>query len=139
MNRYKNSGFTLIEVMITVAIVGILAAVALPAYSDYIKRGNIPEATTNLASMRVKLEQYYQDNRNYGVAGAACGVPNPTGKNFTYACTTGATDQSYIVTATGNSGMSGFSYTINEAGVRGSTAWGVTSTTCWITKKGGEC
>ena len=64
--RLPASGFTLIEVMITVAIVAILGSIALPAYFDYVRRGQLPEAFSNLADYRVKMEQYYQDNRNYG-------------------------------------------------------------------------
>jgi type IV pilus assembly protein PilE len=137
----RECGFTLIELMIAVAVVGILTAVAIPAYSDYLRRGKIPEATSTLASMRVKLEQYFQDNRNYGSSAAACGVANPTGNNFTFTCNwgAGATNQSYLLTATGVGSMAGFSYTIDQGGLQGSTAWGTTSTSCWITKKGGSC
>lgn len=137
----RHSGFTLIELMVTIAIIGILAAIAVPAYSDYVMRGNIPEATTGLASMRVRLEQYYQDNRDYGSTNAGCGVANPNaGRNFDIRCVSAdGTNQTYLLTATGRGSMNGFSYTINQSGTQGSTAWGVTSTTCWITKKGEVC
>lgn len=140
----RTAGFTLIEVMITVAIVGILAAVAIPAYSDYVTRGKIPEATSALAGMRINLEQYYQDNRSYASAAGGCGVASPSSQNFTYACNLGATDQSYTVTATGvaGRGMDGFVYTINHAGARTSTMstkWGGATANCWVTQKGGGC
>ncbi len=48
-----NAGFTLIELMIAVAVVAILAAVALPSYQDYVRRGNIPEATSALGQGRI--------------------------------------------------------------------------------------
>src|SRR5690606_39756693 len=83
--RYK-SGFTLIEVMITVVIISILASVALPAYTDYVTRGKIPEATNGLASMRIQLEQYYQDNRTYEDDGKCGGIKDPSEKDFTFAC-----------------------------------------------------
>ena len=140
----RAAGFTLIELMITVAIIGILAAIAVPAYSDYITRGKIPEATSALASMRINLEQFYQDNRSYASAAGGCGVANPSSQNFTYACALGATDQSYAVTATGvaNRGMDGFVYTIDQAGARTSTMstkWGGATANCWVTQKGGGC
>lgn len=58
--------------MIAVAIIGILAAVALPAYNDYVRRGQLPEAFNALSDCRTKMEQYYQDNRNYGSSATAC-------------------------------------------------------------------
>ena len=53
-------GFTLIEVMITVAVIAILAAVALPNYVEYVTRSRLVEAKTNLSDMRTRLEQYYK-------------------------------------------------------------------------------
>lgn len=142
----RNRGFTLIEVMITVVIISILAAVALPAYTDYVTRGKIPEATNGLATMRIQLEQFYQDNRNYGDA-PACGVPVPTSKNFTFGCVSANGGQTYTVTATGSASMSNFIYTIDESGNRRTTGlpsgWGTASSSnpvgCWVTQKGGGC
>lgn len=140
--RPTANGFTLIELMITVAIIGILAAVALPAYNDYVMRGRLVEATTALSDMRVRLEQYYQDNRNYGTS-PTCGITNPTGSFFTMTCAT-TTGQDFVATATGTTGgpTAGFTYTITQANVRATTAaqtgWG-TSTTCWVVRRGGGC
>lgn len=136
-------GFTLIEMMIVVAIVAILGAVALPGYNDYMMRGRVAEAFGELSSMRAKLEQHFLDNRDYTGACVSTSVaPLPTGKYFTYACTLATT--TFTVTATGVStqGAGGFTYTINESNVRRTTSAPSgynTSATCWITKKGESC
>jgi type IV pilus assembly protein PilE len=140
--KRMQAGFTLIEVMIVVAIVGILASIALPAYGDYIRRGRITDAINGLSDMRVKLEQYFQDNRKYTNACATGTVaPAPTNtENFTFSCT--LTDTTYTVTATGVGPMLGFVYTIDQANIRATTGvptgW-TASSTCWVVKKGGVC
>jgi len=135
-------GFTLIEIMVTVAIVAILAAIALPNYSAYVQRGKIGEAIANLSSMHVNMEQYFLDNPNHSYVGGPCTTP-PTGTYFTYSCVPTAT--TYTITATGvaSQGMSGFSYTIDESNNRQTTGYpGTTVSTsspglCWYTKPSG--
>jgi type IV pilus assembly protein PilE len=135
-------GFTLVELMIVVAIVGILASVALPSYSNYVRRGKIAEATTNLTGLRVSMEQYYQDNRTYQNAAGACGVVMPTSPQyFTMTCVAPTVD-TYTITATGIGSMLNFAYTINTQNAKASTitAAGWTgNTTCWATKQDGSC
>ncbi len=129
-------GFTLIELMIVVAIIGFLTLVAFPSYQEYAQRGKIAEATGGLAEIRMKIEQYYADNRTY--VGFTCPTPSQA-IYFTYSCGT-PTAAAYTLTATGNAskGMSDFSYTVNQANSRTSTTpWG--SAGCWITKKDGSC
>lgn len=142
----RDLGFTLIEVMVTVAIVAILASIALPSYMDYLRRGRIPEATANLQANYAKMEQWFQDAKSYYAAGSttACGVAVPTGlKFFTLACTpTSAT--AYTITATGSGNMAGFVYTINQDGTRSSaitgvSGWTASSANCWIASRGGVC
>lgn len=136
----KAAGFTLIEVMVTVGIVAILSAVALPIYTKYVLRGDLTEALGNLASYRIMIEQFYQDNRTYA-AGVACGAAVPTGTYFTYTCATSTAGQKYTMTATGNTSTpaAGYVYTINQLNVQATTAVGAhsacsTSATAWVTK-----
>lgn len=148
--RYPR-GFTLIELLVVVAVIGILAAIALPAYRDYVLRGKITEATSTLADMRMKLEQYYQDNTRYSLnAGGAggCGVASPTApavRHFTYLCTNpGPSADAFLATATGKAdeGMGGFTYTINQNNGKATTSvpagW-TSNATCWVTRKDGSC
>jgi type IV pilus assembly protein PilE len=135
------TGFTLMELMITVAVVAILASIALPSYTNYVIRGKIPDATSNLASKRVQMEQFYQDNRLYTGA-PACNNDTTSSKYFTFSCTV-LTANTYTIQAAGTGSMAGFTYTIDQSNTKQTTAapagWGPTSTTCWITKQGGAC
>ena len=92
-------GFTLIELMITVAIIAILSAIAIPQYSEYVMRSRITEATMTLSDQRLKMERFFQDNRSFQPAAlpAACTAntvappPGPTA-HFTFVCTVGVAD-----------------------------------------------
>lgn len=137
----KIKGFTLVELMIVVAIVSILASIAVPAYNNYVLRGKLTEAMTELAGMRVKLEQYYQDYKNYGSGACGVAVPiSPNVKYFTYTCVLGATDQSYTATATGltTQGTANFIYSIDQDNNKTTEISG-TLTNCWAKKEDGSC
>jgi len=143
--KVRYAGFTLIEVMITVAIIGILAAVALPNYNDYIRRGRITDAVAGLSDMRVKMEQFFQDNRTYvGACANGTVAPLPTGstaKYFTFTCPT-LTASAYQVVATGTGPMANFTYTIDQANVRNTTSLPSGWTNpggCWVLKSDGSC
>lgn len=128
-------GFSLIELMVVVVVIGILAGVAYPSYVDYVIRGKLVDATSGLSDGRVKMEQFFQDNRTYA------GGPTPAATtNFTFSIGT-PTTTTYTITATGAAGtnVAAFSYTINQNNVKGSTTpWG-NNATCWVVKKGGQC
>lgn len=141
----RAGGFTLLELMIAVAIVAILAAIALPSYSDYIKRAKLVEAQNALADFRVKMEQYYQDNRNYG-SGTTCGAVLPNNlRTFTLSCALRSAGQEYTAKATGNSGstVDGFEFTIDNANNQTTSHlppnWGSPTSTCWVIRRGGDC
>ncbi len=145
--KTKQKGFTLIELMITVAIIAILAAVAIPNYSAYVKRGKAAEATSTLALLKNRMEQYYQDNKTYldivgpPVLTAPCSPQVGTTKYFTYDCAAQQTASQYTLTATpiANQGVDDVGYTIDESGNKTSAFGGTVGSTCWLTKKGGSC
>lgn len=143
----RESGFTLIELMITVVIVAILSAIALPAYNDYVRRGKIPDATSNLATKRVQQEQSFQDNRTY-VGGTGCATDTTTSQYFDFDCLgtrVGAvpTSTTYTIEAIGKGSMAGFVYSIDQSNGKATTVTGVAGWTgnasCWVTNKGGTC
>jgi type IV pilus assembly protein PilE len=149
----RDVGFTLIEVMITVAIVAILAAIALPAYMSYVIRGKLVYGTNDLASLRAQMEQFYQDNRTYQTITTVtpnitspCGaIPTPpSGDLFTLTCPT-LTATTYVLRATGSGQVNGAIYTVdnqnNMATTGLPTSWGAvpSNAACWIMRKGDSC
>lgn len=150
----RGRGFTLTEVVLVVAIMAILTTVAVPAYTDYVSRGKISEATGTLAATRIRMEQYFQDNRTYANSEDKCGITLPTGRYFTYSCAITASGQGYTLTATGgvtgsDASMKGFTYTVNQNDLRATTSvptgpegkslgWS-TRDSCWVLKKPGLC
>jgi type IV pilus assembly protein PilE len=132
-------GFSLLELLTVMAIIALLAAVALPQYNDYVTRGKIAEAVSALSDGRVKMEQFFQDNKTY------VGGPAPAATTyFTYSAGT-PTVSTYTLTATGIGSMAGFTYTIDQNNAKATTAaptkWAAATmpATCWIKRKGGLC
>jgi type IV pilus assembly protein PilE len=138
----QQKGFTLIELMMVVAIAAIVAAFAVVSYSTYVVRSELQDAFSNLSSFRLQMEQYYQDNGSYG--SSACGVSMAASKYFSYQCASANAGQNYTITATGNGTggvTSGYVYTITDANVQSTTGYpGATiglPQACWLTNPGG--
>jgi len=141
MKKREESGFTLIEAMVVVAVLGILAAISVPNYSRYVTRGHLVDAGNALSDYRARMEQFHQVNRTYAKA-AACGQAVPTNlDNFAITCAIAAGGQAFTATATGAGTTAGFVYTINHANVRATTAipshWGALPSDAgskWVTR-----
>lgn len=129
-HKFK-SGFTLIELMVTVVIIAILAAIALPAYGKYVKKARATSAGSDLVTLSLMMGHVYQKNLNYVV-----GTPGDTdathsyiltntgiswtpaeGANFDYTMT--VTTTGYTLTATGKGGSTGCTLTLTNTNTRG--------------------
>jgi type IV pilus assembly protein PilE len=133
----KAEGFTLIELLVTMVILGILAAIAIPQYSDYVTRGRIPAATNALSDGRVRMEQFFQDNRTYVGGCAAIGA---SADKFTISCNA-ASATTFTITADGTGPMASFRYTIDQTGARNTlnvpSGWSGSGAGCWVVNRGG--
>jgi type IV pilus assembly protein PilE len=126
-----------------------LAAIAVPSYNEYVQRARITEATSNLADMRNKMEQYFQDNRTWTPGaeplrrapperGAPADfpelhvhLPRPTANTYTVA-----------PPAMPGTSMNGFTFTINQFNQRATTtvpAGWTARPNCWVLKRDGSC
>jgi len=147
--RTRQRGFTLIELMVVVAIIAILSAIAVPLYGSYVMRGKIVDATSKLGDLRTQMEKYFMDNRTY-VNGAICGVqPIITAYNldpardFNFSCPA-VTATTYTLQADGIAarGMPNFRYQVNEQNQKSTpnvyAGW-TSNLNCWVIKSDGSC
>jgi prepilin-type N-terminal cleavage/methylation domain-containing protein len=146
------AGFTLIELMITVAIVAILATIAYPSYRDYVIRGQVVTATNGLTALQANMERFFQDNRQYTDINTFTSPCDPVTSltNFNLSCTSPDPDPtdpapSFLLTAAGTGTLTGFTYTLNTKSVQGTSIiapapsnWVIACAPGW-SMKAGQC
>ncbi len=123
-------GFSLIELMIVLVIIGVLSAIAYPAYQDYVRRANRSTAQSFMMTIAARQEQYLLTNRSYAATTGALNLTAPTETNgrYTFAIAL-PTPTSYTITATvtGNQAVTNKfgDLTLGSDGVKGSQYAGV--------------
>lgn len=116
--------------MVTVAIVAILAAIAYPAYRNYVLRGQLVNATNGLSEMQANMERYFQDNRTYlsanGFTSPCLVTPSPVVGSFTISCVTAyPTATAYELQAVGSASTNGFTFFVDNNNNQSTTITGV--------------
>lgn len=134
----RQDGFTLLDLLIAVVIIGILAAIALPNYTTYVTTSDMKVAQGSLLTSANTVRQFAQDNNTY--LGLTCPVSN--NPDFTLSCSNLGLS-TYTLTATGTAGtrLAGFAFTLNQDGARSTTApsgW-ASNSACWTTDRAGDC
>ncbi|QAY84260.1 type IV pilin protein [Pseudomonas arsenicoxydans] len=130
--RRSNRGFTLIEIMIVIAIIGIVITIAAPSLTEYVKKGRRTEVAGLLSEQAQILERFYSKNNVYtGITGLS------TGNDF-YTITPTLTDQTFLLTAARKTGSAMATdkcgdFTLTNTGVRSmvNATAGLTTKDCW--------
>ena len=128
----SNRGFTLIEIMIVIAIIGIVLTISIPSYNEYVKKGRRAEVVSLLSEQAQSLERFYTKNNVYtGITGLSAG-------NDFYTLTPTITDQTFLLTAARKTGTAMATdkcgdFTLTNTGVRSmnNATTGLTTKDCW--------
>ncbi len=132
MKRFVQSGFTLIELMIVVAIIGILAAVALPAYQDYMVRAKVSEVILAASSGRTAVAETFSQKGNMALSVGSMGVQTQSSRYVASVNYQGVSQTvgNIIVTATTDLGLAAAAGQMVVLKGEGNTAAGTVAWTC---------
>ena len=131
-NRKSSRGFTLVELMVTVAVISILAAIGYPAYTNYTYKARRTEGTGALLDFATRMERYYADNNSYAGAtvGNIMGGANTEHDYYTLSVALSNGNHSYTLSAASAGAQASDTcgtFTINSLGARNVSGTG----TCW--------
>ncbi|WP_295517164.1 pilin [Stenotrophomonas sp.] len=129
----NQKGFTLIELMIVVAIIAILAAIALPAYQDYVARSQVSEAMTLSGGAKTAVTEYYADKGAFPDTNAKAGLAPAASINGKYVLSVGLSGNGVITatmkgTSSASSKIAGKTFVMTPADAGGSITWDCKST-----------
>ena len=138
MNLKRHKGFTLIELMIVLAIVAILASFAYPSYQDHVRKTRRSDCEGVMMSAANSLERFYTANGTYASAVAGTNYPNrcpASGAKF-YDLAAAVTATTFTLTATPTAGSDQVSdkcknLTLTSTGQKGTSAAGLSAADCW--------
>lgn len=140
-------GFTLLELLIVIAIIGILSGIALPAYKDYTRQGHLSAAASTLSMLANQLESHYLETRRYSNDQDICDIPDSSDDYFNYTCTLqNDSDQQYLLSASSTSKLSASKtiiLSLNEQGIKSTRILTGSNASeefqCWILSSSGDC
>jgi type IV pilus assembly protein PilE len=123
-------GFTLIEVMVTVAILGIIAVIAIPSYNETVRKGRRSDAKVTLMKLSQNLERCFSENNSYQAAAGCTNFNNTQSEEGYYTITTAQNATTYDITATAKDAQADdthcATFSLDETGTKGAT-----NADCW--------
>jgi len=130
INKTKHNGFTLVEIMVVVAILGIIAVIAIPSYNETVRKGRRADAKVTLLKISQNLERCFSENNSYQAASGCTNFNNTNSEEGFYTITTAQNATTFTLTATATGGQASDTHcaqlTLNHAGTKGGT-----NSDCW--------